>query len=450
MRASAISRGSPRRGLRRLFVALSLCVATDAAAQAPIVFVHGNGDHAGLWDATIWRFESNGWPADRLFAVDLPSPTASSRIAVAEPNRSTPEEQTAALAAFVTRVLLQTRSDKVVLVGSSRGGMTIRNYLRFGGGASVASHAVLAGTPNHGVFALPDLQPDSEFNGRGPYLAALNAGSEVVDGVRFLTLRSDGADKYAQPDGAALGMAGVATNVDATGPSLAGAEDVVLPGADHREVAFGEAAFSAMFRFLTGRAPSHRAVVVDSAAVLDGLVSGYEHGAPTNRPLPGAHVTVHRVDPGTGARLGEPVHERTVESSGRWGPFRADPSHHYEFTIASPDSATILHVFRPAFPRGSRHVNFRLGAATPAVGDSVAVTFVRPRGYLGAGRDTVQLDGEPVRGVPPGVPTVDRVLVRVPAASPRSFTFRFNGQRVTAQTRGTDPRRTIVVETDRD
>jgi pimeloyl-ACP methyl ester carboxylesterase len=152
----------------------------------PIVFVHGNGDHAGLLDTTIWRFESNGYPASRLFAVDLPNPLSSSTIRAAELNRSTPEDQTAALAAYVTRVLLQTGAPKVVLVGSSRGGMTIRNYVRFGGGAAHVSHVITCGSPNHGVFALRDMQPLSEYNGAGEYLMRLNAGSEVVAGVRFM------------------------------------------------------------------------------------------------------------------------------------------------------------------------------------------------------------------------------------------------------------------------
>ncbi|HEX7438549.1 MAG TPA: twin-arginine translocation pathway signal, partial [Caldimonas sp.] len=39
---------------------LSACAssAPDAAGRPPIVFVHGNGDTAGLWITTIWRFES--------------------------------------------------------------------------------------------------------------------------------------------------------------------------------------------------------------------------------------------------------------------------------------------------------------------------------------------------------------------------------------------------------
>ena len=111
---------------RALIVAVAATLLPMAAsAQTPIVFVHGNGDHAGLWDNVIWRFESNGYPASRLFAVDLPNPSASSTLTAVELNRSTPEEQTAALAAFVTRVLLTTGAKKVALVGSSRAGLRL-------------------------------------------------------------------------------------------------------------------------------------------------------------------------------------------------------------------------------------------------------------------------------------------------------------------------------------
>lgn len=45
---------------------------TNLASMAdfpPIVFVHGNGDTAALWQSTLWRFESNGWPRSRLHAI---------------------------------------------------------------------------------------------------------------------------------------------------------------------------------------------------------------------------------------------------------------------------------------------------------------------------------------------------------------------------------------------
>jgi hypothetical protein len=85
--------------------------------------------------------------------------------------------------------------------------VSIRNYIK-NGGATDVSHAMLCGTPNHGIFD-SDESLGNEFNGRGPFLRALNEGeSEVTPGVSFLTLRSDGMDKYAQADGRFLGKPG--------------------------------------------------------------------------------------------------------------------------------------------------------------------------------------------------------------------------------------------------
>ncbi len=71
--------------------------------------------------------------------------------------------------------------------------------------------------------------------------------------MQFMTTRSDSNDKYAQPDGRFLGMPGKPTNVTYTGPELRGAKNIVLPGLDHREVAFHPLAFKAMYAFITGQ-----------------------------------------------------------------------------------------------------------------------------------------------------------------------------------------------------
>jgi len=367
---------------------------------------------------------------------------------VPEPNRSTPEDQAAALSAEVTRVLLRTGARKVALVGSSRGGITIRHYVRFGGGAAHVSHVITAGTPNHGVFALDGFSAASEFNGRSAFLRALNAGREVEPGVAYLALRSDSLDKYAQPRGAALGAPAMMTGVDATSPALDGAENVVLPGTDHREVAFGAASFAAQYRFLLGRDPVTTAVVPESTLVLDGMVSANAFGAPTNRPLAGAVVRVHEVDAETGVRRREAVHTQVTREDGRWGPFSAARDARYEFEVAAPDSSVILHVFRAPFARSSRYVNLRLPAPPDprAAADSTSVLLVRPRGYLGAGRDTVTIDGRPAAGVPAGVPTTDRVVWRGPADAPRSVRARVNGDVIVVRTQPFDPRRLVVAE----
>src|SRR6195256_7030580 len=59
----------------------------------PILFVHGNGDHAALWMPTLWRMESNGIPRDRLFTINFTDPQARTDDAVPEQNRSSSEDQ---------------------------------------------------------------------------------------------------------------------------------------------------------------------------------------------------------------------------------------------------------------------------------------------------------------------------------------------------------------------
>lgn len=190
-----------RQGLGWISVlALVLWTGRPAAGAAesslpPVVFVHGNGDSAALWITTVWRFESNGWPGERVHAFELPRPLARDDDAVEQPGRTSTTELARHLAAEVARIARQHGGSKVILVGNSRGGLAIRNFIANHGGADLVSHAILGGTPNHGVWANPALRPGSEFNGAGRFLTALNAppgvpaGVEVTPGVRWRTLR---------------------------------------------------------------------------------------------------------------------------------------------------------------------------------------------------------------------------------------------------------------------
>ena len=120
------------------------------AEAPPIVFVHGNGDTAALWQTTVWRFESNGWPRERLHAIDVPYPLSRDEDAKPQAGRTSAAEHMAYLKAEVDKVLKATGASQVVLVGNSRGGNAIRNYIYNGGGDKTVSHAILGGTPNHG------------------------------------------------------------------------------------------------------------------------------------------------------------------------------------------------------------------------------------------------------------------------------------------------------------
>ena len=235
-----------RRAMLLVAAALPLAVRTSPAALAqganaiaaasevpPILFVHGNGDHAALWMTQLWRMESNGVPRDRMMAINFTDPTARNDDTVAQPNRSSTTQQRDELLTAVADLKRRTGAAKIALVANSRGGYAVRNAIKSGAAADV-SHAVLCGVPNHGVYAWDD-GLGGEFNGRGPFLRRLNDGdSEVTEGVAFLTLRSDGMDKYAQPDGRFVGKPGTPTGITTDGPALRGALNLVLGTIDHR------------------------------------------------------------------------------------------------------------------------------------------------------------------------------------------------------------------------
>src|SRR3954467_2227753 len=222
------------------------------AAVPPVLFVHGNGDHAALWITTAWRMESNGVARDRMSAINFTDPLARADDSKAEPNKSSTGDQRRELGEAIQELKRRTGAARVALVGTPRGGYAIPSYVRNGGSNDV-SHAVLCGSPNHGVFAWED-NLGSEFNGREPFLRGLNEGdSEVTPGTAFMTLRSDNIDKYAQEDGRLLGKPGTPTGVTAEGPALKGASNLVLGAVDHRETAYHPRAFREIYKFIAGR-----------------------------------------------------------------------------------------------------------------------------------------------------------------------------------------------------
>ncbi|WFU24924.1 hydrolase [Bradyrhizobium sp. CB1717] len=408
--------------------------AAQNAEVPPILFVHGNGDYDALWMTTLWRMESNGIARDRMMAINFTDPLARGDDKVEQANRSSTEDQRRELAAAIAELKRRTGAARVALVGSSRGGNAIRNVIRNGGAGDV-SHAVLCGTPNHGVFATDD-QLGNEFNGRGPFLRGLNEGeSEVTPGVAFLTLRSDGMDKYAQSDGRFIGKAGTPTGVTNEGPELKGATNLVLGALDHREVAFHPRAFREIYKFIAGREPQRIAIVPEQSVRLSGLVTGTPGGVSTNRPVAGATVEIFRVDPDTGERKGSAVHSAKTGADGRWGPAQVEPSWSLEFVLAAPDAPT-THIYRSPFPRSSDVVHLRPARPLgPADKDAGAIVIMsRPRGYFGLPRDVVLFDGKEPADVKSGVPTDAAATLRLPAAEiGRNIVAQFGEERIVAR-----------------
>jgi triacylglycerol lipase len=439
---------------RRLFLGLVTavllaagCASTPSLQEAPpIVFVHGNGDTAALWQTTVWRFESNDWPRERLHAIDVPYPLSRDDDSKPQAGRTSAAENMAYLKSEVEKVLQRTGASKVVLIGNSRGGNAIRSYILSGGGDRTVSHAILGGTPNHGVHAIPGFNEASEFSGAGPYLKGLNApkngaGDEVTGPVKWMTIRSDSNDKYAQPDGLWIGRKGQPTGVTYEGPALKGATNVVIPRIDHRETAYSPAAFAAAYQFITGRAPVTTTPTPEAAVALSGKVSGMGVSSTdpksgnfsNNLPLPGARLEIYVTDPATGERRGAAAYSKTVGADGQWGPFAAQAGTPYEFVVVAPGYAT-THIYRSPFPRSSAIVNLKPERIADADKDAGAiVTMTRPRGYLDPMRDKMAFDGQnPPPGALPGAGVASSKL-KLPAAQARPVVAEFNGERVTGR-----------------
>jgi pimeloyl-ACP methyl ester carboxylesterase len=420
---------------------------TAPAPVPPILFVHGNGDHAALWITTSWRMESNGVPRERMLAINFTDPLARTDDKVEQANRSSTEDQRRELGEAIKELQRRTGAQRVALVGSSRGGYSIRNYIKNGGGADI-SHAVLCGVPNHGVYDWDD-GPGGEFNGRGPFLRALNEGeSEVTPGTAFLTLRSDGNDKFAQADGRFVGKPGTPTGVTSEGPALKGAANLVLGALDHREVAFHPRAFREIYKFIAGREPSRIEIVPEAEVKLSGLVTGTPGGVVTNRPVSGATVEIYRVSAETGERTGGPIHSSQTGADGRWGPAQVEPAWYLEIVLASAGSPT-THLYRSPFPRSSDVVHLRaarpLGPADAGAG--AVVLMVRPRGYFGLPRDVVLIDGKELRDVKSGVPTDSVTTLRLPAEDVgRPVPAIFNTERIVTRAWPASENRIAVAE----
>jgi len=419
---------------------------SPAAEVPPILFVHGNGDHAALWITILWRMESNGVPHERTAAINFTDPLARTDDKVEQANRSSTEDQRRELAEAVKELQRRTGAARIALVGNSRGGNSIRNYIR-NGGADI-SHAVLCGVPNHGVYDWDD-GLNGEFNGRGPFLRGLNEGeSEVTPGTAFLTLRSDGNDKFAQADGRFAGKPGTPTGVTSEGPALKGATNLVLGALDHREVAFHPRAFREIYKFIAGKEPTRIEIVPETEVKLSGLVTGTPGGVVTNRPVSGATVEIYRVSSDTGERAGGPIHSSQTGADGRWGPAQVEPSCYLEIVLTSAGAPT-THIYRSPFPRSSDIVHLRaarpLGPADAGAG--AVILMARPRGYFGLPRDVVLIDGKEPKDVKSGVPTDSVTTLRLPAEEAgRAVVAMFNTERIVARAWPASENRIAVAE----
>jgi pimeloyl-ACP methyl ester carboxylesterase len=430
-----------RRKLLAGAAALSSAGAWPARAQraagdtsTPIVFVHGNGDSGALWINNFWRFETNGFRRNQLFAIDYTYPNARTDDAVPEALHSSTDDVIKQLAAFVAEVKAATRRRQVALIAQSRGGNIVRGYLKAGGSAS-ASHAILCGAFPKGIFISETRATGSEFNGAAPFLKGLNAGpNDLIAGVDLMAIRSDKNDKYCQPDARYIGLPGTPTGVSYDACDLRGGKNVVLEGLDHRETGYHKLAFAAQYEFITGKPAATLFIAQEPLPTLNGRVTGLDEGLYTNLPVAGAEVEVWNVDPRSGERNSpQAAHRKTTGTDGKWGPFIAHSDASYEFVLRMEGQAT-THTYRSPFLRSSDLVHLR--PQLLAKGDDKAgavVVMSRPRGYFGVGRDKFSLDGKVPPEIKEGVPSVSTGKLALDA-QPRTVLAVFNNETIAVRT----------------
>jgi hypothetical protein len=274
----------------------------------------------------------------------------------------------------------------------------------------------------------------------------------VTGPVRWLTIRSDSNDKYAQPKGTWIGDPNLDTGVAHAGPELEGATNVVIPRIDHRETSFSPAAFEASYRFITGRAPATLDIVREEAVVLRGKLSGSGVSSTdpasgnfaNNLPLPGARLEVFAIDAATGERRGDAQHTQVIAADGMWGPLTTRSDSFHEFVITATGYAT-THIYRSPFPRSGSVVNLRPERIpeTDRVGPSLVI-LTRPRGYFDPARDRMVFDGQNPPGVLPGA-GVSASRLKPPGPA-RAIVAEFNGERLVGRTWATAQNHVSVLE----
>src|SRR5690348_5067890 len=419
----------------------------SAEPAPPVVFVHGNGDSGALWINNIWRFESNGYKRNHLFAIDFSYPSARADDSKVQPFRSSTADAMKELQAYVAHVKKETRRRKVALIASSRGGNTVRNYLKNGGGAESVSHAVLCGTPNKGIVISDTMLVGSEFNGASPFLKGLNSGpDDLIPGVELMAIRSDKNDKYSQPDARFVGHPGKPTGVGYDASELRGAHNVIIDGLDHRETAFHKLAFAAQYQFITGKAAGTLFITQEPKPTLNGRVTGVADGLYTNLPVADADVDIYEVDPKTGERKTlQPVHRKTTGVDGQWGPFIASSDATYEFVLHMVGQS-ITHTYRSPFLRSSDVVHLRPEPFAKADEHAAAVVVMnRARGYFGVGRDKFSLDGKVPPGISEGVPAVSTGRLAF-EPTPRTVLATFNNETIPTRTWSAQHNHIVVAE----
>jgi triacylglycerol lipase len=175
----------------------------DAAHPDPVVLVPGTFEDAiSDWYALSPRIKAAGYCVYALDYGVVPGHPGVGGLG------SIPESAQT-LGDFVGRVLTAAHASKVLLVGFSQGGLLPRYWMRFDGGAAKTAGLVAISPSSHGTDTLllelgvhlgllPECAACAEQLAGSPLLAQLNAGGDVLPGVKY-TVISTAMDEVVTP-----------------------------------------------------------------------------------------------------------------------------------------------------------------------------------------------------------------------------------------------------------
>jgi hypothetical protein len=247
----------------------------------PMIFVHGYTGSAQQFEWQAMRFAGNGYPQEYLNAFEYDSPNYG----------TTAPAVLAALDARIDAILLETGADKVDLLGHSLGTFVSQSYLSNPTRAAKVAHYV-------------------NLDGR--------AATSLPGGVPTLALWAE----FRFVPGSPI-------------PTIAGAENYVLPKQGHNETATSPESFALMYKFFTGQDPRSTSVLPDRDNRIN--LAGRAVLFPQNVGVAGATVEIYEVNGETGARKHRhPAASYPIDETGNFGPFRARAGDYYEINIARP------------------------------------------------------------------------------------------------------------------
>jgi triacylglycerol lipase len=178
----------------------------------PVVLAHGYGGSPEAMEAVGRRLGRHG---RKVLYVELPD---AGRARIEDSGRA------------VREVVDASRARRVDFVGFSLGGLAVRDFLRFEGGAAHARRVVFLGTPNHGTrLAGPGPGCDRGCAQMAPgsgFLRALNAGDETPGRARYVSIYSRFDETVTPPRTSRLAGA---TNIALGAPALSHVDLVTDP-----------------------------------------------------------------------------------------------------------------------------------------------------------------------------------------------------------------------------